>query len=984
MTSNIKVAVRIKPENDTQSTLVVFPENQVGIKTRENQQELKSFTFDFLFDSASSQEKIYQEAITELLEKFQKGFNATVLAYGQTGSGKTHTIGIGGEHDPASDRQLWGIVPRAVQDIFAFVERQTSGEYQVSASFLELYNEELLDLLDRALPKSGIPRPKPTLREDAAGNTFVANIVEEKVLHKGTRARTTASTEMNETSSRSHAIFTITLKQSRAVQGGGKIVTNSKFNFVDLAGSERLKKTFAEGDRKKEGISINQGLLALGNVISALGDESRKASHVPYRDSKLTRLLQESLGGNSQTLMIACVSSLYANSGESLATLNYANRARNIQNKVVINQEFGADGAATHKEIKALQETILQLQSSLEAANANAIQATEAQLELTEKLIKADKKVKDSILDAERMLHARNEYAALAEKTKKTLQDVEADAAQKAGQIAALQERTKILESDINQLILENKKASEMKVQYLQRLEELSSEKAQVWQEKASVVSQYTQLRQLMDQLETELAKERSMRVSLGSQLVQLEHDVQSEAEAKMVWKTQTQQILQEKKQIEGVVTQAFEDLDCIKLENAELKRQVAALDADRHLRLASWEDQSRLHREVEDELIRTRDTLESTLQAFDAQKLHHLEMERQSLAFTLKIQDLEDQVAQLLRENRDYRNTYESLNVTIADLQAKAARHEADAHDGILEWKEKASNDAARIRELEEKCQVLSSDYHRTLDEKESIQTDIAVLQSDLAVATKDLLDARSATEGFQLTMDTMVEKGLLEELNAKLASAESQLGEATMRQTSLSDQLKDAQLRESEQHRRSTVWEQERTALVEQLEQQSATFAALKDALEEKTTQMLVLQKEIDSLRAATEVGGDQPSQSKVGDSHLTQTVDPVSSDAVPNENEENQPPQDQADDQAAPQPKRVSLRKKRESKARVTKKGDGGPVSTMAELLSKKPLRETRSTTKLALQAKENLPLAKPKLPQKYLDKMRSDLEKESSTL
>ncbi len=205
-------------------------------------------------------------------------------------------------------------------------------------------------------------------------------------LKSGAFNRTTASTNMNDQSSRSHAIFTIYIQQQRQARaedpfhlqenGGegedgpppppappsepGDLETlSAKFHFVDLAGSERLKRTGATGDRQKEGISINCGLLALGNVISALGDVSRKVSHVPYRDSKLTRLLQDSLGGNSRTLMIACVSPSDSDFMETLNTLKYANRARNIKNKVTANQD------KTSRTIMALRQEIQNLQLEL-------------------------------------------------------------------------------------------------------------------------------------------------------------------------------------------------------------------------------------------------------------------------------------------------------------------------------------------------------------------------------------------------------------------------------------------------------------------------------------------------------------------------------------------------------------------------------------------------------------------------------------------
>lgn len=183
-------------------------------------------------------------------------------------------------------------------------------------------------------------------------------------LRLGALSRTTASTQMNTQSSRSHAIFTLHIKQQRIVPSDDDSINEfetltSKFHFVDLAGSERLKRTGATGERQKEGISINCGLLALGNVISALGDKSKRALHIPYRDSKLTRLLQDSLGGNSQTVMIACVSPSDRDFMETLNTLKYANRARNIKNKIFINQDKSS------KTIAQLKQQIAQLQLEL-------------------------------------------------------------------------------------------------------------------------------------------------------------------------------------------------------------------------------------------------------------------------------------------------------------------------------------------------------------------------------------------------------------------------------------------------------------------------------------------------------------------------------------------------------------------------------------------------------------------------------------------
>ncbi|NXD56244.1 KI21B protein, partial [Corvus moneduloides] len=354
----------------------------------------KAFTYDFVFDLDTWQERIYTTCMGKLIDGCFEGYNATVLAYGQTGAGKTYTMGTGFDMSISEEEQ--GIIPRAISHLFSGIEErkraaQSQGvaapEFKVSAQFLELYNEEILDLFDSTRdPDARHRKSNIKIHEDASGSIYTTGVTSRLIssqdeliqcLKQGALSRTTASTQMNVQSSRSHAIFTIHLCQTRVcarpelVNGevsslldGSQPATEyetltAKFHFVDLAGSERLKRTGATGERAKEGISINCGLLALGNVISALGDQSKKVVHVPYRDSKLTRLLQDSLGGNSQTIMIACVSPSDRDFMETLNTLKYANRARNIKNKVVVNQD------KTSQQISALRAEIARLQMEL-------------------------------------------------------------------------------------------------------------------------------------------------------------------------------------------------------------------------------------------------------------------------------------------------------------------------------------------------------------------------------------------------------------------------------------------------------------------------------------------------------------------------------------------------------------------------------------------------------------------------------------------
>ncbi|KAG0166602.1 hypothetical protein DFQ28_007272 [Apophysomyces sp. BC1034] len=345
--SSVRVAVRVRPQTEQEkqhsgNAIISFVPNQPQIVVGND----RSFTFDYAYPPTSDQEEVYDTCVVPLLNKFIEG---------QTGSGKTYSMGIGLES--ALNATNEGIVPRFIHSLFDHLHAKSSPDYtfQVSVSFLELHNEDLVDLLSK---REGL---NLSIREDSHGNICWHGVREEVVtqptelleyLQRGSNARKTASTDMNHTSSRSHAIFSVMLKQTKDSK---KLV--SKFHFVDLAGSERLKRTNAVGDRAKEGISINSGLLALGNVISALGDESRRVSHIPYRDSKLTRLLQDSLGGNSQTLMLACASPAEANYTETLNTLKYANRARNIRNRVTVNQEVG-EGERFKAQIMKLKEEI--------------------------------------------------------------------------------------------------------------------------------------------------------------------------------------------------------------------------------------------------------------------------------------------------------------------------------------------------------------------------------------------------------------------------------------------------------------------------------------------------------------------------------------------------------------------------------------------------------------------------------------------------
>ena len=350
---NVKVAVRCRPLNTREEKLkckyvidIDLTDNQMVLKKPENEKITKSFRFDYVYGEDSKQKEVYEDTAYPLVESVLEGYNGTIFAYGQTGCGKTWTM----EGPNNGNDSLNGIIPSSFQHIFDKVNSDSNPnrKYLIRAGYIEIYNEEIRDLLGKDSMK------KLNLRENPDKGVYVESLTmmtvknvndTKKLMDKGRSSRVVGRTNMNAVSSRSHAIFVLNVETSTIVQienkNGKKIketkIKAGKLNLVDLAGSERQSKTGASGVRFKEATKINLSLSALGNVISALVEG--KGKHIPYRDSKLTRLLQDSLGGNTKTVMIACISPADNNYDETLSTLRYANRAKNIKNKPKINED---------------------------------------------------------------------------------------------------------------------------------------------------------------------------------------------------------------------------------------------------------------------------------------------------------------------------------------------------------------------------------------------------------------------------------------------------------------------------------------------------------------------------------------------------------------------------------------------------------------------------------------------------------------------
>eukprot|EP00644_Phytophthora_capsici_P016390 jgi/Phyca11/117768/e_gw1.34.451.1 len=374
---NIRVAVRCRPMNEREnreqsvSCFTCGPDGTAVLTNMDNPTEKHEFGFDFVYGCDSKQESVFNDIGVPLLDRAFGGYNGTIFAYGQTGSGKSFSMtGVTG-----GPEAMEGLIPRVNRAIFERVAKERvdnpNMRFLVECSFFEIYNEIIYDLLDSSgngkKNKGGLE-----IKEHSVLGIYVKDLQERVVetreeivelMALGAQSRTVGYTQMNAESSRSHSIFTIKIHQKDADDETKSVF--AKINLVDLAGSERAASTGAQGDRLREGANINKSLSALGNVINALVEASRagKKVFIPYRNSKLTRVLQESLGGNSLCSMLATLSPASINFAETLSTLKYASRAKSIKVNAKKN-EASSQISQLNEEIAALK---LKLQEQTEA-----------------------------------------------------------------------------------------------------------------------------------------------------------------------------------------------------------------------------------------------------------------------------------------------------------------------------------------------------------------------------------------------------------------------------------------------------------------------------------------------------------------------------------------------------------------------------------------------------------------------------------------
>lgn len=369
----MRVCCRVRPQNAKELAMtsarrcVSISDDTIEVKTGDGPPQ--KFAYDHVFGEEASQQTVFESVALPVVQDLMDGYNATIFAYGQTSSGKTYTM----EGASIDDPELRGIIPRTATEIFNNVMAADENlEFIVKVSYIEIYMERIRDLLDPYKSKVNLQ-----VREDAQRGIFVEGMTETCVtsdeellatMREGASNRAVAATGMNEGSSRSHSVFIVTLFQRHLENGATKA---GKLYLVDLAGSEMVRKTGASGKQLEEAKTINKSLSALGMVINALTDSN--VSHVPYRDSKLTRVLQESLGGNSRTALIINVSPSSYNTPETISTLRFGTRAKSIKNKAVVNEQRSVEEykillANAEKLIAKQQTYIISLEARLSGA----------------------------------------------------------------------------------------------------------------------------------------------------------------------------------------------------------------------------------------------------------------------------------------------------------------------------------------------------------------------------------------------------------------------------------------------------------------------------------------------------------------------------------------------------------------------------------------------------------------------------------------
>uniref|UniRef100_M3YGG2 Kinesin-like protein n=1 Tax=Mustela putorius furo TaxID=9669 RepID=M3YGG2_MUSPF len=562
---NVKVVVRCRPLNEREKSMcykqAVSVDEMRGTitvhKTDSSNEPPKTFTFDTVFGPESKQLDVYNLTARPIIDSVLEGYNGTIFAYGQTGTGKTFTM-----EGVRAVPELRGIIPNSFAHIFGHIAKaEGDTRFLVRVSYLEIYNEEVRDLLGKDQTQRLEVKERPDVGVYIKDlSAYVVNNADDmdRIMTLGHKNRSVGATNMNEHSSRSHAIFTITIECSEKGIDGNMHVRMGKLHLVDLAGSERQAKTGATGQRLKEATKINLSLSTLGNVISALVDG--KSTHVPYRNSKLTRLLQDSLGGNSKTMMCANIGPADYNYDETISTLRYANRAKNIKNKARINED--PKDALLRQFQKEIEELKKKLEEGEEISGSDISGSEEEEDEEGEvgedgekrkkrrdqagkKKVSPDKMVEmQAKIDEERKAletkldmeeEERNKARAELEKREKDLLKAQQEHQSLLEKLSALEKKVIVGGVDLLAKAEEQEKLLEESNMELEerrkRAEQLRRELEEKEQERLDIEEKYTSLQEEAQGKTKKLKKVWTMLMAAKSEMADLQQEHQREIE---------------------------------------------------------------------------------------------------------------------------------------------------------------------------------------------------------------------------------------------------------------------------------------------------------------------------------------------------------------------------------------------------------------------------------------------------------------------
>ncbi|XP_033105964.1 kinesin-II 85 kDa subunit-like [Anneissia japonica] len=520
----------------------------------------KTFTFDTVFAPASKQVDVYNQTARRIVNAVLEGYNGTIFAYGQTGTGKTFTM-----EGVRSQPELRGIIPNSFAHIFGHIAKaEEKTRFLVRVSYLEIYNEEIRDLLSKNQSQKLEVKERPDVGVYVKDlSAFVVNNADDmdRINTIGNKNRSVGATNMNEQSSRSHAIFTITVERSDEGLDKEQHVRVGKLNLVDLAGSERQTKTGASGQRLVEATKINLSLSTLGNVISSLVDG--KSTHIPYRNSKLTRLLQDSLGGNAKTVMCANLGPAEYNYDETISTLRYANRAKNIKNKAKINEDpKDALLRQFQKEIEDLKKKLVDGGGEGDSGSGSEysdsgeseeeeVMGPDGTMTTRKKKTKAKKKLSPEkmaemqrIIDEERRAlesqkdmeeEERNKAQELLEKRENDLKKAQQDHDQLAEKLQAIEKKLIVGGVDLREKMEEQERLLEESAKELDtkraKEEELRKKIEEKEEERLQMEEEYTNLQEEAAGKTKKLKKVWSMLMSAKSEVDDLQQEHQREME---------------------------------------------------------------------------------------------------------------------------------------------------------------------------------------------------------------------------------------------------------------------------------------------------------------------------------------------------------------------------------------------------------------------------------------------------------------------